>query len=191
MGSRCIACVSTVVLLVLFVPSVSAAGSPNAPYQITPPTDEQAKEYGLDASFYQKCTTVEGILITTSDRVFDHAHREAPYQFGMIMQRIDPVVARRIRDRKVLCILIGHDEMTSDVSQLTTDKTGKELDFYNWRRRGFLSRKGGRPTVVFAEEDVLEYEGGIQLESILIHEFSHVIHGTGFDSHPATACSPQ
>ena len=30
-------------------------------------------------------------------------------------------------------------------------------------------------------EDVLEYEGGMQLESILIHEFAHVIHGVGFD----------
>jgi hypothetical protein len=35
--------------------------------------------------------------------------------------------------------------------------------------------------VVFAEEDVLEYEGGMQIESILIHEFGHVIHGAGFD----------
>jgi hypothetical protein len=28
---------------------------------------------------------------------------------------------------------------------------------------------------------VLEYEGGMQLESILVHEFAHVIHGAGFD----------
>ena len=34
--------------------------------------------------------------------------------------------------------------------------------------------------VVFTEEDTLEYEGGMQLESILIHEFGHVIHGAGF-----------
>ncbi len=27
----------------------------------------------------------------------------------------------------------------------------------------------------------MEYEGGMQLESILVHEFGHVIHGTGFD----------
>jgi hypothetical protein len=34
---------------------------------------------------------------------------------------------------------------------------------------------------LFAEEDVLEYPGGMQNESILIHEFAHVIHGAGFD----------
>jgi hypothetical protein len=27
----------------------------------------------------------------------------------------------------------------------------------------------------------MEYEGGMQIESILIHEFGHVIHGAGFD----------
>jgi hypothetical protein len=39
----------------------------------------------------------------------------------------------------------------------------------------------GRPTVLFAEEDVMEYEGGMQIESILIHEFGHVIDRAGFD----------
>jgi hypothetical protein len=99
----------------------------------------------------------------------------------MIMSCINPRVAQRIRDRKPVCILIGHRELTSEMPQFATDKTGKELDFYNWRRRGFLSWEGSRPVVVFAEEDVLEYEGGMQLESILIHEFGHVIHGAGFD----------
>ena len=27
----------------------------------------------------------------------------------------------------------------------------------------------------------MEYEGGMQLESILVHEFGHVVHGAGFD----------
>ena len=150
-------------------------------YQIEPLSDQQAEEYKLDKSFYKKCTLVQDILITTSDRVSDHAHREAAYQFDMIMSSINSDVARRVRDSKVLCILIGHEELTSDLPQFATDKTGKELDFYNWRQRGFLTSKNDRPTVVFAEEDVLEYEGGMQLESILIHEFGHVIHGAGFD----------
>jgi len=161
-------------LAVVFSPVVMA-------YEVKPLGEAAAKEYGLDMSFYKKCTAVEGILIATSERVSDHAHLEAAYQFGMIMKSIDPNVARRIRDRKVLCLLIGNEELTSDLPQFPTEKTGEELDFYNWRRRGFLAWHGGRPTVVFAEEDVLEYEGGMQLESILIHEFGHVIHGAGFD----------
>lgn len=150
-------------------------------YTVKSLQSDVATEYQLDTQFYRKSTEVEGILIATSDKVSDLAHLEAAYQFGMIMQRINKAVAQRIRDQKVLCILIGHEELTSNLPQFASDKKGKELDFYNWRARGFLTRKNGRPTVVFAEEDVLEYEGGMQIESILIHEFGHVIHGAGFD----------
>ena len=166
--------------LLAFPASAFAAPSSLA-YEIKPPTDEQAEQYNLDTSFYKKCTLVQSILIATSGRVSDDAHREAAYQFDMIMKSIKPEVATRIRNRKVLCILIGHDQFTSDLPQFATNKTGKELDFYNWRQRGFLTHKNKRPTVVFAEEDVLEYEGGMKLESILVHEFGHVIHGAGFD----------
>lgn len=150
-------------------------------YNVTELNGDLAAEYQLDPEFYRKATMAEGILIATSGQVSDLAHREAAYQFGMIMQRINASVAERIRAEKVLCVLIGHQELTSQVPQFGSDKTGKELAFYNWRNRGFLTRKNGRPTVVFAEEDVLEFEGGMQLESILIHEFGHVIHGAGFD----------
>ena len=159
-----------------------AANGVTPQYSVAPLTADQAAEYDLDTGFYSKVTEAEGILIATSSRVSDLAHLEAAYQFGMIMQRISPAIAKRIREKKVLCILIGHGELTSQLPQFKSNKTGKELDFYNWRSRGFLTRKNNRPTVVFAEEDVLEFEGGMQLESILIHEFGHVVHGAGFDS---------
>ncbi|QDU95806.1 3-keto-disaccharide hydrolase [Lignipirellula cremea] len=149
--------------------------------KIQPPSKQEAAHYKLDPSFFQKCTRVQDILIAASSEVSDDAIREAAYQFDRIMQNIEPEVARRIREREVLCLLIGHAEFTSDLPQFATTKTGKDLDFYNWRQRGFLTHKEGRPTVVFAEEDVLEYEGGMQRESILVHEFGHVIHGAGFD----------
>lgn len=150
-------------------------------YPVAQPTAVQIKQYRLDGSFYRKCAHVQGILVATSDRVSDLAIQEAAYQFDMVMQRIDADVAQRIRERNVLCVLIAHDELTSQLPQFTTDKTGKALDLYNWRKRGFLTHVKGQPIVVFAEEDVLEYEGGMQEESILIHEFGHVIHGVGFD----------
>ena len=153
----------------------------NAVSQIQDLSEKLATEYNLNPAFYKKATMSEGILIATSEQVSDHAHLEAAYQFGMIMQRINPDIAQRIRDQKLLGLLIGHDELTSQLPQFASDKTGEELDFYNWRNRGFLSRKNGRPVVVFAEEDVLEYEGGMQDESILIHEFGHVVHIVGFD----------
>ena len=163
-------------LLTLFSTGTSAIE-----FEVEPLTAEQKKEYLLDGKFYKKGTYVQDILITTSEKVSDLAHLEAAYQFDKVMQSIKPEIAQRIRDKKVLCILIGHDELTSDLPQFSTDKTGKELDFYNWRQRGFLTSRLKRSIVVFAEEDVLEYEGGMQIESILIHEFGHVIHGTGFD----------
>ena len=152
-----------------------------ADYQVKPLTEAQAKEYKLDLGFYKKATLVQDILIVTSDKVADLAHMETAHQFDMLMRSIKPEIVDRVRRKKVLCLLIGHNEFTSQLPQFTTDKKGKELDFYNWRQRGFLTHIGSRPTVVFAEEDVMEYEGGMKLESILIHEFGHVIHGVGFD----------
>jgi hypothetical protein len=161
-----------------------AAASPSAAaaaFQVTPVTAEQAAEYKLDPAFYKKCTLVQEILIATSEKVPDVVHLEAAYLFDKVMSGIKPLVAQRIRDKKVLCVLVGQAEMVSEMPQYASDKTGKELDFYNWRNRGSLSTRDGRPTVLFAEEDVMEYEGGMQLESILIHEFGHVIDGAGFD----------
>ena len=165
-------------LLILFsIVRIGKAGE----FTVVPLSAELAEKYDLDPAFYKKATEVEGILIATSEGVSDVAHLEAAYQFGKIMQQISPPVAERIREKNVLCILIGHEELTSELPQFQSEKTVKELDFYNWRSRGFLTKINDRPTVVFAEEDVLEYEGGMQLESILIHEFGHVIHGAGFD----------
>ena len=149
-------------------------------HEVKPITAKQAEEYGLDRAFFKKGTLAQGILIATSGQVSDTAHLEAAYLFDHLMSTLRPRIAQRIRDAKVLCILVGRRELTSDIPQFKSDKTGKELDFYNWRSRGFLTKVDERPTVLFSEEDVMEYEGGMQLESILIHEFGHVIHRPGF-----------
>jgi hypothetical protein len=147
-----------------------------------PVSDAIAKEYALDQSFYKKCTLVQGILVATSGKVSDATHHEVASLFDRMMREVKPEIAERIRDQKVLCVVAAHDELVSDIPQFRSDKTGKDLDFYNWRNRGFLNMKDhGRPVVFFAEEDVMEYEGGMQDESILIHEFGHVVAGVGFD----------
>ena len=168
-------------LLALLAITCCSLGAADEAFHVAPVSAEQAAEYKLDAAFFKKCTLAQNILIATSENVSDFTLLEAAYQFDMVMKTITPEVAQRIRDRKVLCVLVGHKELTSDVPPFASDKTGKELDFYNWRQRGFLTTIAGRPVVLFAEEDVLEYEGGMQLESILIHEFGHVIQGAGFD----------
>ena len=150
-------------------------------YDLKPITDAQATEYKLEPTFYKKGILVQEILIATSKEVSDFTLLEAAYQFDMVMKTLKPEVASRIRARKVLCVLVGKNELTSDMPQFKSELTGPELDFYNWRQRGFLTTLDERPTVLFAEEDVMEYEGGMQIESILIHEFGHVIDGAGFD----------
>ncbi len=181
---RSIWCVSARCLALALLLTVAGASTRAAEpaFEIKPLSDEWAKEYTLDKAFYKKCTLVQNILIATSDKVSDYTHREAAFLFDAMMRDVKPAIAQRVRDRKVLCIIAAHNEQVSDVPQFRSDKTGKELDFYNWRNRGFLNmNKNGHPTVFFAEEDVLEYEGGMQLESILIHEFGHVVAGAGFD----------
>ncbi|MFT6862028.1 MAG: hypothetical protein ACJAVK_000582 [Akkermansiaceae bacterium] len=150
-------------------------------HEVKPLGTELAKEYDLDQEFYAKTTMVQDILIATSKKVTEVTHLEAAYLFDRMMKDLKPAIAQRIRDAKVLCLLVGHDELTSDLPQFKSDKTGEDLDFYNWRQRGFLTKVKERYVVLFAEEDVMEYEGGMQIESILIHEFGHVIHGAGFD----------
>ena len=149
-------------------------------FSVQPPSPDLVAKYKLDSAFLKKTTLVQNILIATSEKVSDTTLLEAAYQFDRVMRTLQPEIAQRIRDRQVLCILLGYQELTSDVPMFSSDKTGKELDFYNWRQRGFLTTVAGRPVVLFAEEDVLEYEGGMQVESILIHEFGHVIQGAGF-----------
>lgn len=167
--------------LACFRPSGAQESAPPAG-KIAPVTDVLAADYTLDRSFYKKAILAEGVLIASSEKVSDYTLLESAYLFRQIMKQVNPEIAQRVRDRKVLCIIIGHSELTSDLPQFKTDKTGKELDFYNWRQRGFLNMNvNGHPTVVFAEEDVMEYEGGMQIESILVHEFGHVVDGAGFD----------
>jgi len=150
-------------------------------HNVIPLSQKTSQEYDLDRSFYSKTTAVQGILIASSAQVTDTAHLETAYLFDRLMSELREPIAQRIREKKVLCLLVGHQELTSDLPQFKSDKTGKDLDFYNWRQRGFLTKINDRYVVLFAEEDVMEYVGGMQIESILIHEFGHVIHGVGFD----------
>ena len=74
--------------------------SAKAVHEVKPLTEQQAREYKLDTSFYRKVTLVQGILIATSAKVSDLAHRETAYQFDMLMRSMKPEIAERIRRKK-------------------------------------------------------------------------------------------
>ena len=92
-------------------------------HEVKPLTPGELKEYELDPAFYKKGTWVQDILIATSGKVSDFAHLEAAYQFEMMMKSINPEVAGRVRERKVLCILVAHNEVTSEVPQFGDRKS--------------------------------------------------------------------
>ncbi|MDA7540129.1 hypothetical protein N8541_03195, partial [Akkermansiaceae bacterium] len=132
-------------------------------HEVKPLSKTLSEEYDLDSKFYAKTTMVQEILVATSEKVSNTTHLETAYLFDRMMHDLKPKIAQRIREAKVLCLLVGHDELTSDLPQFKSNKTGKELDFYNWRQRGFLTKKKDRFIVLFAEEDVMEYDGGMQI----------------------------
>lgn len=124
-----------------------------------PVTPELAADYGLDPEFYGKATFAEGILIASSSEVSDFAHFETAYLFSHLMQALKPRIAERIRRDEVLCVLVGHGEPTSDIPQFKSEKTGEELDFYNWRSRGLLTLMDNRRVVLFSGEGRLRIRG--------------------------------
>ena len=71
---------------------------------------------------------IQGILIATSSKVANLAHRETAYQFDMLM-RGSSRDRERIRKKKVLCLLIGHDELTSQLPQFASTKPGRSWIF--------------------------------------------------------------
>lgn len=95
-------------------------------HEAKPLSKEIAAEDKLDTEFFKKSTMVQDILIATSSKVTDSTQLEAAYLFDRLMTDLKPEIAQRIRDQKVLCILVAHDELTSDVPQFKSEKTGKE-----------------------------------------------------------------
>ena len=102
-----------VVTFSIFILSVTGSAS----NQIKAPNAEQQESYNLDSKFFKKSLLVQNILIATSVKVSDTAILETGYLFNHMMASINDAVAERIRKRNVLCILVGKDELTSEIPQ--------------------------------------------------------------------------
>ncbi|MDW7695999.1 hypothetical protein R9C00_26005 [Flammeovirgaceae bacterium SG7u.111] len=139
---------------------------------ISPP-----KKLGLDP-FYKKYVNVNGIHIISSHKVPDEAVfaacRTVNFMTGMLPKNVLHEMVKR--DTKVG--IMARYEGTTDIPEhkhLESDTT------LNWdlRARGL----GGTledPLTTCAEENLLCYQiDKYHAEDILIHEFSHTIHGVG------------
>ena len=120
--------------------------------------------------FYKKHVSADGILVAGSEKVSDYALREAAYLIRHMLKGRDDVREALIRSR-VRVGVMAYDEMTTAIPE------HRELGvWYDKRARGL----GGNP-VTCGEENLLAFRGDpYRGESILIHEFAHIIHGRGF-----------
>ena len=130
--------------------------------------------------FYKKYLAVDGLYIVSSEKVRDEALMKA-YEVVSLMLAKRPDVKKHMVERGCHVMILGEHEEVCDLPEYAhICDTPENIAFWNKRARGF----GGAPedtlSASFGEENVLalpgdRYEG----ESIMVHEFSHLIHTVG------------
>ena len=140
--------------------------------RVGPPPEEVRRDFKLDA-FYKKCVVAGGFPIVASERVSDYALLEAAYLIDKMLAGRDDLRQALVRNRIRLAIM-APTEFTTDMPE---HRDLKPAQYWNKRARG-LGASRIRPAVSCGEENLLEYPGDpYRGENILIHEFSHAIHG--------------
>jgi hypothetical protein len=125
--------------------------------------------------FYRKCLLVGELPVLGSEKVTDAALYEAAYLLQKMLRGRDDL-AKAIPQNKVRVAVMAYSERTLDIPE-HADLTPR--DYWNRRARG-LGATPWRPAVSCGEENLLEFPGDpYRGESILIHEFAHVIHQMG------------
>ncbi|MFK8083990.1 MAG: hypothetical protein AB8B97_27220 [Granulosicoccus sp.] len=146
--------------------------------EVTAPDSVLVNQLNLDTGFYKQHLDVNGMAIVASDRVSPYALLESRWVIGnMLVNRPDllPVIASTNTRLTVMAI----DEFTTDVPE-HSDLT--PANFRDRRARG-LGATSQRPVVSAGEENVLQLPGDpYSTESILIHEFAHVVHQQGMNT---------
>jgi len=134
-------------------------------------------ELNLDP-FYRKYVNVNGIHIISSWRVPDSAFVVACDIVKFMTDALPPVFLESMTSRNTRVAIMARYEGTTDIPEhadLAKDTT------INWdvRARG-LGGDVHLPLTSCAEENLLCYQiDKYHAEDILIHEFSHTIHGVG------------
>jgi hypothetical protein len=159
-------------------PAPTAAPTPaEAPAPASSPTTVRAPDAALRAAFgldarHVRMVDVGGFPVLGSARVPDAALLEAAHIVSRMVQTrpglIPPMVAARVR-----LVVMNHDEFTTDVPE-HADLT--PAAYWDRRARG-LGATTVRPAVSCGAENLLGYDGDPYAgESILVHEFAHVVH---------------
>lgn len=136
-------------------------------------------------SFYAKYISAGGYPIVGSERVSDHALKEAAHLVNAMLAERPDLREAMIQSGSRLCVM-AYDEYTTDLPEyqfLTQGRVEFEgvspKDYWDARARG-LGGSRTDPYCSCAEENLLGYPGDpYSTENILIHEFAHSIHLRG------------
>jgi cyclophilin family peptidyl-prolyl cis-trans isomerase len=156
----------------LATPPAEIAPSTEIP-AVGPVPEALRRERKLDP-FYQKYLALAGFPILGSDKVTDHALREAAWILRHVLAGRSDIL-RAMADRGVHLVVMAYDEYTTDVPE---QRDMQPRVYWDRRARGL----GGSP-VSGAEENLLGYPNDpYSTENILIHEFAHAIQEFGLPS---------
>jgi hypothetical protein len=159
---------SIVLMLVLATPALRAADEMD--WRVIPPP----AELELDP-FYKKYISANGYPIVASEKVSDHALREAAYLVNMMLAKRPDVREAMVKSGSRL-IVMAHNEFTTDVPE---HSRLRPKEYWDARARG-LGGSQTDPVCSCGEENLLGFPGDpYSTESILIHEFAHNIHLRG------------
>lgn len=136
-------------------------------------------ELGINP-FYKKYLDAGGISVITSEHVSNEALIRTQGVITVMLSK-RPDVKRVMVENSCKVMIIGRNEEVCDLPEYAhICDTPENIAYWNKRARGF----GGAPedtfSASFGEENVLCLEGDrYKGESILVHEFAHLIHTVG------------
>jgi len=138
------------------------------------PSEELVKRLNL-APFYKQHLDAGGIPIVASEKVSPYALAELRYIIDCMLVGRDDIRAG-IADANIRFAIMAPDEFTTDVPEHSGLKPAA---YWDKRARG-LGATPKRPAVSCGEENVLCFQGDpYAAESIIVHEFAHVVHQHG------------
>lgn len=154
--------------------------SPKKEQQATAATIVLAVPPSLNlAPFYKKYVDAEGLSVVSSDKVCDEALIRAK---TVILQMLSkrPDVKEYMVSKGCRVMIIGANEEVCDLPEYARICTPDSTAYWNKRARGF----GGAPeddlSASFGEENVMCFDSDrYKGESIMVHEFSHIVHTVG------------
>ncbi len=136
---------------------------------VVEPVPDELRQRAKLSTFYQKHIDLDGFPVLGSSNVSDYAMLEAAWIVRqMLTNRADIIHALATNGARL--VVMAHNEYTTDIPE-QANMTPKV--YWDRRARGL----GGR-IASCAEENMLSFPGDpYSTENILVHEFSHVIHG--------------